>query len=249
VGVRIGTSGWQYRHWRGVLYPARLPQHAWLARYAALLDTVEVNATFYRLASAAAAGRWRAATPAGFTFAVKGSRYLTHMKALLEPAKGVRRFFAPLAPLGAKLGPVLWQLPARAKADPGRLDAFLGALPPGRHAVELRDPAWHSDATLAILDRHGAALCEHDLAPPAPRTTGGWRYLRFHGATGRYDGAYGPARLAPVARELARFAAEGGEAWVYFNNDLGGHAVRDALALRALLRERPRAAEDAAHLA
>ena len=131
--IRVGTSGYLYRHWRGVLYPDRLPQRLWLPEYARSFDTVELNATFYRLPTPEAVDRWRALVPDGFTFAVKGSRYLTHMKRLLDAGTGLRRFFRPVSRLGEALGPVLWQLPPRMKPDAARLDRFLSRAPAGRH--------------------------------------------------------------------------------------------------------------------
>jgi uncharacterized protein YecE (DUF72 family) len=233
--VRIGTSGWQYRHWRGGLYPERLPQRRWLERYAQVFDTVEVNVTFYRLPSPDAVDGWRDHVPRGFTFAVKGSRYLTHMKRLLDAGPGLRRFFRPVGRLGPRLGPVLWQLPPRMKPDLARLDRFLSRLPAGRHAVEFRDPAWYVEEVCRVLDRHGAAFCEHDgLKRSPPRLTGAFRYVRFHGTTGRYAGRYGAAALRPFAASALRSAARGVDVYVYFNNDLGGHAVEDALDLLEL---------------
>lgn len=234
--LRIGTSGYQYRHWRGVLYPEGLAQKDWLPHYARHFDTVELNATFYRLPTPEAVQRWRAAVPPRFTFAVKGSRYLTHMKRLLDSGEGLTRFFGPLSRLGTKLGPVLWQLPPRFAPDLERLDRFLSRLPPGRHAVEFRDEAWYADAVCDVLERHGAAFCEHDrVARAPPRLTGGWRYVRFHGPAGGYTGRYGPERLRPWAEDLLAWAAAGRAAWVYFNNDLGGHAVHDALGLLRMI--------------
>lgn len=245
MAIRVGTSGYQYLHWRGVLYPPELPLRSWLDRYASLFDTVELNATFYRLPSPEAVARWRAAVPPGFVFAVKGSRYLTHLKRLRDAGAGLARFLRPVVRLGPALGPLLWQLPPQLAPDHPRLDAFLALLPPGRHAVEFRDPAWYTEATCAVLDRHGAAFCEHDRVDrPPPRLTGGFRYVRFHGTTGRYHGRYGPAALRPWAEDLvgwARSPRSSGEAWVYFNNDLGGAAVHDALDLLAALgQDRPR---------
>lgn len=238
MAIRVGTSGYQYLHWRDVLYPRGLPLRAWLARYAGYFDTVELNATFYRLPSPAAVDRWRAAVPPGFVFAVKGSRFLTHLKRLRDAGPGLQRFFAPVARLGATLGPVLWQLPPQLAPDLARLDAFLRRLPPGRHAVEFRDPAWYSAETCAVLDHHGAAFCEHDRVDRRPpRPTGGFRYLRFHGTTGRYHGRYGPAVLRRWAEELLDWARGGADAFAYFNNDLGGAAVHDALDLLAALGE------------
>lgn len=227
-----------YRHWRGWLYPEGLSQRSWLPRYAELFDTVELNATFYRLPSAESVERWRDAVPPGFVFAVKGSRYLTHLKRLLEAEEGLRRFNEPIARFGRKLGPVLWQLPPHMKPDLERLDAFLERLPRGRHAVEFRHPAWYVDETCAVLDRHGAAFCEHDAVKrDPPRLTGGFRYVRFHGTTGQYSGRYGPAALRPRAEDYLASASRGVDVFVYFNNDLGGHAVTDALDLLALVGE------------
>jgi uncharacterized protein YecE (DUF72 family) len=239
--LRIGTSGWQYRHWRGGLYPEGLPQRRWLERYTEVFDTVEVNATFYRLPTADAVEGWRDLAPPGFTFAVKGSRYLTHMKRLLDAGPGLRRFFRPVARLREKLGPVLWQLPPGMSPDPARLDRFLSRLPPGRHAVEFRDPAWYAQEICAVLDRHGAAFCEHDAVErPPPRLTGAFRYVRFHGTTGRYAGRYGAAALRPFAASFLASVGRGVDVYVYFNNDAGGHAVLDALALLRLAgEERP----------
>jgi uncharacterized protein YecE (DUF72 family) len=234
--VRVGTSGFAYRHWKGVLYAPDLPPRRWLGRFAAEFDTCELNTTFYRLPTPAAVDGWRDGTPPGFVFAVKGSRYLTHVKRLRDAGPGLARFFDPVLRLREKLGPILWQLPPRMRPDPARLDAFLRALPRGlRHVVEFRSPDWYTGETCDVLDAHGAAFCEHDRVDrPPPRLTGGFRYVRFHGTTGRYEGRYGARALAPWARELL---GGRGDAWVYFNNDLGGHAVADARALLELVGE------------
>jgi uncharacterized protein YecE (DUF72 family) len=238
VALRIGTSGYQYRHWRGIFYPEGLAQRLWLPHFARFFDTVEMNATFYRLPTETAVARWAELTPPRFVFAVKGSRYLTHMKRLLDTGEGLSRFFEPVARFGGKLGPVLWQLPPRMKADAARLDRFLSLLPKGRYAVEFRDASWYSDEVCAVLERHGAAFCEHDQLPrQPPRLTTGWRYVRFHGTTGRYSGRYGPAHLRDVAADLLAWSRRGRDAFVYFNNDLGGHALYDALDLLALVGE------------
>ena len=236
--LHIGTSGYQYRHWRGVLYPQKLPQRRWFERYQAFFDTVELNTTFYRLPRPDSVDRWREAAPRGFVFAVKGSRYLTHMKLLLDRGPGIEKFFDLAMRLGRKLGPVLWQLPPRLEPDHDRLDGFLSALPKGiPHVVEFRHPDWYTRRTCDLLDRHGAAFCEHDnVEARPPRHTGGFRYVRFHGTTGRYSGRYGTEGLAPWARDLRRWTREA-DAYVYFNNDLGGHAVWDALELKRLVGE------------
>jgi uncharacterized protein YecE (DUF72 family) len=234
--IRIGTSGWIYKHWRGIFYPEGLAARQWLAHYARIFSTVELNATFYRLPTAKTVDGWREGTPPGFRFAAKGSRYLTHMKRLTDPGPGVERYLDLILRLGRKLSVVLWQLPPQmSRADPDRLARFLEALPRKglRHAVEFRGAAWYVDAVCDVLDAHGAAFCEHDLvAARPPRLTGGFRYLRSHGATGKYRGRYGKRALAPFARDLLRGP---GDAYVYFNNDVGGHAIRDALDFSELL--------------
>jgi uncharacterized protein YecE (DUF72 family) len=234
--VLVGTSGFVYKHWRGLFYPEDLPQRLWFDRYTREFRTVELNATFYRLPTGDAVDRWRRDAPPGFVFAAKGSRFITHMKRLLDPGASLPRYFEPVSRLREKLAVVLWQLPPRWSANLERLEAFLAALPGGvRHAVEFRDESWYTDAACDVLDRHGAAFCEHDLVRRAPpRHTGGFRYVRFHGYTGKYEGRYGARALEPWAEDLARTARRG-DAFVYFNNDIGGHAIADARALVALL--------------
>jgi uncharacterized protein YecE (DUF72 family) len=234
--IHLGTSGYAYDHWRQVFYPKGVPTKRWLEHYAGIFSTVELNATFYRLPTASAVDGWREGTPPGFRFAVKGSRYLTHMKRLKDPGPGIDRFFDLILRLGKKLSVVLWQLPPQmSKADPDRLAQFLEKLPRKglRHAVEFRSASWYSEGVCAVLDACGAAFCEHDLVHlRPPRATGAFRYLRFHGATGKYRGRYGRRALRPVAKDLRRWP---GDAYVYFNNDSFGHAIRDALDLSDLL--------------
>jgi uncharacterized protein YecE (DUF72 family) len=233
--IHLGTSGYVYRHWKRIFYPEGLPARRWLEHYAAVFSTVELNATFYRLPSHAAVDGWREGTPRGFRFAAKGSRYLTHMKRLTDAGPGLEKYFERISRLRRKLAVVLWQLPPQMnKADPARLDGFLRALPRGvRHAVEFRSDSWYTNEICDLLDARGAAFCEHDLvAAQPPRLTGGFRYLRFHGATGKYRGRYGRRALRKVARDLV---ASPGDAFVYFNNDTLGHALSDALDLASLL--------------
>jgi uncharacterized protein YecE (DUF72 family) len=236
--ILVGTSGFVYAHWRGVFYPEDLPQRLWFARYTSEFRTVELNNTFYRLPRPDAVDRWRRDAPPGFVFAAKGSRFITHMKRLTDPGEAVARYFEPVSRLREKLQVVLWQLPPRWKANAGRLDEFLAALPRGlRYAFEFRDESWYSEAICDVLDARGAAFCEHDLvARRPPRLTGGFRYVRFHGHTGKYQGRYGARALEPWARDLAR-SARRSDAFVYFNNDVGGHAIEDARALIGLLGE------------
>jgi uncharacterized protein YecE (DUF72 family) len=238
--IHLGTSGYVYSHWREVFYPRGLPARRWLDHYSRIFSTVELNATFYRLPTPEAVDGWREQVPEGFMFACKGSRFLTHMKRLTDVGLGLERFFGLIHRLGPKLGPVLWQLPPQMKnPDPERLNHFLCHLPHDvQHAFEFRDAAWYHPEVLEVLDQWGAAVCEHDLCPEPPSfVTGGWRYLRFHGTTSRYSGLYGRKALHTVARDLDGWRRAGYTAWVYFNNDLQGHALLDAFELADLLGE------------
>ena len=233
--VRIGCSGWQYRHWRGDFYPAGLPQSRWFAHYALSFDTVEINNSFYRLPDGATFARWRDQAPARFLYAVKASRFLTHMKKLKDPEQPLARFFENVRELGPRLGPVLYQLPPRWPVNVERLEQFLAALPRGvRHTVEFRDPSWYDDRVFALLRRYRVALCLHDMQGSAADrvAVGPFIYVRFHFGTSKYGGAYTDARLDDWAVWLAARAAEGLRVFAYFNNDTGGHAPRDAARLR-----------------
>jgi uncharacterized protein YecE (DUF72 family) len=235
--IQVGTSGYVYDHWKHIFYPRGLPASRWLAHYSRVFRTCELNATFYRLPSPEAVDGWRTGTPPGFRFAAKGSRYITHMKRLLDPEPALEKYFERILRLRGKLSVVLWQLPPQmVRADPERLRRFLRALPKRklRHAFEFRSDGWYTGEICDLLDEFGAAFCEHDLVDrDPPRITGGFRYLRFHGATGKYRGRYGRRGLMPVARSLQEFE---GDSFVYFNNDLMGHALHDALDLEELLR-------------
>ncbi|MDJ0852129.1 MAG: DUF72 domain-containing protein [Myxococcota bacterium] len=237
--LRVGTSGYQYRHWRGVFYPQGLAPADWLAFYAEHFDTVEINNTFYGLPPAATFDRWREATPAGFCFALKFSRYGSHMKRLRAPRSTLRTFLGRARRLSDSLGPILVQLPPRWKADPARLEAFLAAAPGDlRFAVELRDPSWLREEVFRVLSEHDAALCIHDLLPDHPRElTAGFTYLRFHGDG--YGGCYPPQALSAWAQRIRRWLRAGTDVHAYFNNDLEGHAVANALDLRRFVRRRP----------
>jgi uncharacterized protein YecE (DUF72 family) len=233
--VRIGCSGWQYKHWKGDFYPADLRPHDWLEYYAAHFDTVEVNNSFYRLPGEGVFESWRARTPPNFLFAVKASRFLTHMKKLKDPEEPISRLFSRAFELKGKLGPVLYQLPKQMPRNIDRLAAFLELLPLRvKHVIEFRDPGWYEEDVMRLLRRHNVALCLHDMAgSAAPRLlTARFTYVRFHGATQRYAGGYPEDTLQDWAEWLA---ANRHPAYVYFNNDVGGHAPRDAARLKALL--------------
>jgi len=233
---RIGTSGYQYDHWRGILYDQDLPRREWFTRYTESFDTVEINGTFYHLPEAEVFDRWREQAPEGFLYALKFSRYGSHLKRLKDAEETIEEFTNRAGRLGPTLGPILVQLPPRWRADPGRLSAFLDAAPRRyRWAVEFRDASWLRDDVFGVLRGRGAALCIHDLLDGHPREiTADWVYLRFHG--GRAGGSYSHQFLTAQARRIRQWLDDGLDVFAYFNNDVHGHAVRDALALRRYVR-------------
>ena len=236
--ARVGCSGWQYKHWRGDFYPADLPQRQWFERYASVFDTVEINNTFYRLPEESTFANWAERAPGGFLFAVKASRFLTHMKKLKDPEEPIDRFFSRARALRRHLGPVLYQLPPGWKLDHERLEHFLQVLPKHvRHVLEFREPSWYSDDVYALLQRHRVGLCLHDMPGSATGRlrVGPFVYVRFHGASGKYGGSYSEDRLTVWADWLLGQMKGGADVYAYFNNDVGGHAPRDALTLRRLL--------------
>jgi uncharacterized protein YecE (DUF72 family) len=242
VRVRVGCSGWNYRSWAGDLYPKGCPPRDWLPVYAENFDVVEVNTTFYRLPNRDAVARWVQQVPDGFLFAVKSSRFLTHMKRLTDMDRGVDRLLERLEPLTAspKMGPMLWQLPDRFARDDERLRFALERLPPHiHHAFELRHPSWHDPYVLDMLREHGVAhVIHHDPRRPDPphEITADISYVRLHfGARGR-RGNYSDAELAEWARRIARWR-EQAAVFVFLNNDWEGFAPRNAKRLRGLLEE------------
>ena len=237
--VRIGCSGWNYAHWRERVYPKGLPPRRWLEHYATLFDTVEVNTTFYRLPRREAVAAWEVESPAGFLFAVKASRYLTHVKRLRDLDDGVARFYERIEPLtgSPKMGPVLWQLPPTFRRDEERLAGALRRLPAGRHCFEFRHESWFVPQTYACLREHGAALVigDHPKRPwQAHELTADWTFVRFHyGHRGR-NGNYSERELDEWAERIAGWRGRA-DVYAYFNNDWEGYAVRNGLGLQARL--------------
>lgn len=229
--VLIGTSGWQYRDWRGSFYPADLPQSRWLEHYAERFQTQEVNNAFYRLPEASTFAAWAARTPPDFVMVVKASRYLTHIKRLKEPEEAVARFVERASHLGAKLGPVLLQLPPRFPANLGRLDRTLSLFPPAwRLAVEFRDQSWFTDDCRRILERRGATFCLADSPrrhTPVWRTTD-WGYVRLHEGRATPHPCYGSQALDTWAECIGETWGRDDDVFVFFNNDGRACAVRDA---------------------
>ncbi|MEU0812271.1 DUF72 domain-containing protein [Streptomyces sp. NPDC005970] len=240
--VLVGTSGWQYKDWRDVLYPSGCPQRLWLEEYARGFATVESNNAFYRLPTREQFAAWRDRTPDGFVMALKASRYLTHIKRLRDPEEPVARLMAHAEGLGDRLGPVLLQLPPTLRADSGLLDAVLGCFPSGtRVAVEPRHDSWWSDGVRKVLERRGAALCWADAAaqPVTPLwRTAGWGYLRFHHGLARPAPRYSHQSLTAWARRVADAWPERGDVYAYFNNDPGGAAVHDAVVFARAVERR-----------
>jgi uncharacterized protein YecE (DUF72 family) len=236
--IRIGTSGWHYKHWRGVFYPEKLAASKWLGYYARHFDTVELNSTFYRLPLETGLDTWRESTPRGFRFAAKGSRFLTHMKKLKDPAPGVARFFERADRLERKLGPIVFQLPPFWEADPDRLEAFLKALPPRhKYAFEFRNPTWHTPEVCRILRRHNAAFCIFEIAGfrTGMELTADWTYVRLHGPGGAYQGSYTNKALQEWAARIRAWQRDLRAVYIYFDNDQAGFAIRNALGLKELI--------------
>ena len=239
--VHVGCSGWNYKDWRGVLYPPGVPTARWLERYAEVFRTVEVNNTFYRLPNRDAVARWAQQTPDDFVFAVKASRYMIHVKRLRDVAVYVRPFYERIEPLieAGKLGPVVWQLPPNFRRDDERLAGALQALPPGRHCFEFRHESWFVPEVEELLRAHGVALVigDHPERPFQTHTfTTDWTLVRFHyGRRGR-NGNYSKTEIEEWAGRIASWRARH-DVFAYFNNDWQGHAIRNARTLqRALAR-------------
>jgi uncharacterized protein YecE (DUF72 family) len=237
--IRIGCSGWNYAAWRASFYPTGLPASRWLEQYGTVFDTVEVNTTFYRLVQRSTVERWVAQTPGGFCFAVKSSRYLTHVKRLADMERGVQRLIEPLAPLrdAGRLGPMLWQLPANFRRDDERLAFALDRLPPGRHTFEFRHGSWFAPEVYELLRRHDVALTIADrpgLEFQSHEITADFTYVRFHhGHRGR-RGNYSQSELAEWAERIGEWSNTV-DVFAYFNNDWEAFAPRNALALARLL--------------
>ncbi|OBK25655.1 DUF72 domain-containing protein [Mycobacterium asiaticum] len=235
--VRIGTSGWSYDHWADVLYRPGLPAAKRLLRYVEVFDTVELNASFYRWPKDSTFAGWRDRLPEGFTMSVKAHRGLTHYRRLGSPEPWIERFERCWQALGDRRGVLLVQLHPEQQRDDARLDAFLSLLPPYiRTAVELRHPSWNAPDVFALLEKHRAAYVVMSGANLAcvPRASTDLVYVRMHGPepASMYTGSYTAADLRWWAERIMDWRNESRDVWVYFNNDLGGHAVRNALSLR-----------------
>lgn len=240
MAFSIGTSGWSYNHWQGILYPSNTLVSKRLPYYVARYDTVELNASFYRWPKDTTFALWRAKTPPGFTMSVKASRGLTHGRKLLQPEIWIERTERGVKQLGDRLGVVLAQLPPNLEYDQARLAFFLACWPGWiRLAVEFRHPSWHREETYALLAAHGAAYCVMSGAnlPCVLRVTAPFAYVRFHGPDPNqlYGGSYTEQNLRWWADRIREWQAQGHAVWAYFNNDWAGHALHNAGTLKALL--------------
>ena len=237
--IWIGTSGWHYKHWVGKFYPPGLPASRMLAHYIQQFDTVELNNSFYRLPTRAALESWRDSTPSGFHFAVKGSRFLTHMKKLKNAEQGLQRFLDAVDILGDKLGVILFQLPPNWEVDPERLAGFLSLLPSHhRYAFEFRNPTWNVQPIYDLLGRYNIAWCIFDLAGYLSplQVTADFAYVRLHGPGGKYQGTYAGSTLEQWAARINDWNSRLQAVYAYFDNDDSGYAPQDALRLKALCR-------------
>ena len=243
--VRVGCSGWMYDDWRGPVYPEGVPKRRWLELYAGRFDTVEVNSTFYRLARREAVATWVEQTRPGFLFAVKASRYLTHVKRLAGIAEGIERFYEPLQPLveAGRLGPVLWQLPENFHRDDERLRGWLGLLPQGRHTIEFRHPSWFVPAVMDALRVAEVALTigDHPARPfQSYEMTADWTFIRFHHGWRGRGGNYSRTEIGEWAKRIVGWRRSL-DVYAYFNNDRRGFAPANAGLLLRLIGQETRA--------
>ena len=241
--IRIGCSGWNYKHWRGLFYPEKMPASLWFDHYAATFDTVEINNSFYRLPTAETFDKWRGQAPPGFCYAVKANRFLTQAKKLKDCAEPLQRMLTPFRHLGDRLGPILYQLPPRFRINLERLAEFIDLLPGDlTHVFEFREKSWLTEEVLALLDARGVSFCAHDMPGSAtPRWAAGpIAYVRFHGGEGKYWGRYSDEGLLSWTDWIVSEARAGRPVWCYFNNDIHAHAIDDALTLRSMVAQAAR---------
>lgn len=236
--VHIGTSGWNYKHWKGPFYPEDLSNKKLLPYYAERFSTVEVNNSFYKLPSRDTFSDWRKAVGKAFTFAVKGSRFITHMKKLKDPEEPIERLMDRVEGLGSTLGPILFQLPPNWRCNPERLAHFLDKLPrKHRYAMEFRDESWWNEDVYALLKDHNVAFCAFHLAgQKSPhKLTADFAYVRLHGPEGKYGGRYDTRGLQEWKKAFPAWLGHVKEIYCYFDNDDSGYAPQDALKLNEMM--------------
>ena len=241
ANIRVGTSGWHYKHWVGKFYPDKFPASKMLAHYYETFDTVEINNSFYMLPKIETLSAWREATPTNFEFAIKASRFLTHNKKLKEPENALNNFLPRAEALGKKLGPILFQLPPKWGINLERLSEFLDALPKyHRYTFEFRELSWLTDSVYELLRKHNAAFCIYELAgfhSPID-ITADWAYVRLHGPGGKYQGSYSDKVLQQWAERIADWSTKLLSIYVYFDNDQAAYAAFNALTLKKKVMEK-----------
>jgi uncharacterized protein YecE (DUF72 family) len=246
--IRIGTSGYHYKHWLGPFYPKKISPNEMLEFYSQRFDTVELNNSFYRLPTETAFDNWRESTPSDFVFAVKASRFLTHQKKLKDPESALQNFLPRAAHLSTKLGPILFQLPPKWQVNPGRLEALLEALPRDlRYVFEFRDLSWIRAEINKLLARFSAAFCIYELAGyHTPLTiTADFAYVRLHGPSlGKYQDTYSADRLRRWSKQIENWAKDLAAIYIYFDNDQSGYAARNALTLKGMIKGKNSRVED-----
>jgi len=238
VRYYIGTSGWHYDDWRGRFYPEKLPKAKWLEFYSQQFSTVELNNSFYRLPSEEAFNKWHDSSPAGFTFAVKVSRFITHIKRLKDCDEAVENFMSRAAGLKEKLGPLLYQLPPGLHRNDETLENFLKKLPQSlKHVIEFRHQSWLEEGVFDILRRYNTGLCVFDMPKMSCPllATADFAYVRFHGGESLYSSCYTDEELSGWAKRIAGLAQSLDSVYIYFNNDIAGYAVENAVTIREYL--------------
>jgi len=236
--IHIGTSGWHYKHWLGTWYPEGTKAAEQFAYYRQHFDTVEINNSFYKLPSVETFTAWRKAAPRGFLYAVKASRYTTHMRKLMDPPQCYEKFMMQVVALKEKLGPILFQLPPGWKINTTRLADFLATLPKKhRYAFEFRNPTWYHEEVYALLNAYDCAFCIYELAGhlSPPQVTSSFVYVRLHGPGGKYAGSYSDAQLKSWAKKCRAYAQQGRDVFLYFDNDEAGYAAFNAQRLVEIL--------------
>lgn len=241
AAIHIGTSGWHYKHWEGVFYPKEIKPDKYLSYYKNYFSTVEINNSFYKLPKENALKMWRDTVPTGFIFAMKASRFITHNKKLKEPEIHSKIFLDKAAIIGKKLGPILFHIPPYWNINLERLNNFLNVLPKEHNYVfEFRDSSWFNSKIYNLLQQHNAGFCIYDMGDfTTPKIiTANFIYVRMHSPPASYGGNYAPHYLAKWADDFINWAEQGKEIYCYFNNDIYGYAVKNALALRTILDEK-----------
>ncbi|QMU27836.1 DUF72 domain-containing protein [Adhaeribacter radiodurans] len=238
--IWVGCSGWHYKHWKGIYYPAGTPQPEFLNFYLQDFSTVEINNSFYRLPTPETFANWYQSVPEDFLFAVKASRFITHMKKLKDPQQSFSKFMENVAILREKLGPILFQLPPNWQCDIVRFEGFLQALPPYfRYTFEFRDHSWYNENVYELLQIYQATFCIYDLEYHVSPilVTSNFVYIRLHGPLNKYDGSYSEETLQEWAKRCKTWQQEGKEVFVYFDNDMHGYAPFNARRLQELVQE------------